>query len=95
MKIRDIKGIVEKLPEVKPEVDDISWGHSNYEINDKRNETIDTILNTDINLEDIVELDVDRMRKVIGELLGGYHDPIIKDIATAIAKAGILKWKNI
>jgi len=80
-KIRDIKGIVEKLPEI---VDNrLNW---------YRRET----LNTDINLEDIVEVDVGKITELFIDLMLEYERlDFVPQLSDVIAKAGILKWKNI
>jgi len=92
-KIKDIKGIVEKLPCV------------HYLSTNKY------ILNTELDINEIAELDVEGFKKLILEEYGrdenfnnnnGHKNATINVmrrelwwLAKAIAKTGILKWREI
>ena len=89
MKIKYIKGIAEKL-EAKRGTFLTSYGEG-------FDNAISDILDTDIKLEDIVEIDAWAVKKAIFEedmcSCEGYEN-VIKVLGSVIAKSNCIKWKE-
>ena len=104
MKIKNIKGIADKLPnmeyyfsmpqDIPEEVAEHLKKEHNYQakIFDRAK---DKLLSTDIDLQDIVEIDVDGIYDILEkELQSIFKYSEIDGIAQAIAKSGCIRWRS-
>ena len=103
MKLKDIKGIAEKLPKKTGEVfdpDHAMWG--NYDDSYYMGKgvgfdsAVEEVLNTDIDINDIVEIDVEKVTEILRPLIPQYYERYNKlnFYAKAIAKSGCIKFKE-
>ena len=67
----------------------------------RRNDTIDKVLNTDIQIDDIVEVDVDTIKDVVLDMSFKFSETGFRitngqvvELTNAIAKSGVIKWKE-
>ena len=97
MKIRDIKGIAEKLPK------ELHIPNDNYCVLTEEVYKKKELLSTDINLEDICEIDEIESKAIMRmyhELFYKYQEGkisiglIIQELSKAIAKYHCFKWKE-
>ena len=102
MKIKNIKGMADKLLGVVVQ---------GYRTKDNEKKEMDStlmhacreaIFNTDIDLNDIVEIDVEKLREYLiihhfsglpDEAADGVED-FVDDIIEGVAKSGCIKWKE-
>ena len=102
MKIKDIKGMADKLLGV------VAQG---YRTKDNEKKEMDStlmyacqeaIFNTDIDLNDIVEIDVEKLREYLiihhfsglpDEAADGVED-FVDDIIEGVAKSGCIRWRS-
>jgi len=92
VKIKDTK-IAEKLPEKKSRFKLFNTlSHSDSITTEKiYNEALSEVLNTDIDANECCEVDVEKVTKILTRMgiMGARQT-----IAEAIAKAGVIKWKE-
>ena len=94
MKIKDIKGIVSKLPKKQhPEMSDSVHHTFALEREYGYDMALDEVLNTDIDINDIVELDVEKIKEVL-KRQGTITDEDYEYVAKAIAEAKPYKEKK-
>lgn len=103
MKIKDIKGIAEKLPKLKNQflttnkvIRQMAWCDGRVSMHKE-------IMDTNLNIEDIVEVDVEKVKQIIlDSVLRQYawcHKDYkgkeeVADLVNAIAKSNCLKFKE-
>lgn len=87
MKIEDIKGIESKLPEI---------GSPAY--NSGKDKMLQYILNTDIDINDVAEVDVEKVFKLLALTFISRKEWSIKELqmaqAQVIAKSNCIRWRD-
>ena len=101
MKIKDIKGMADKLPKLKPQFLAVDRLETQRSICQGRCEMNEEVLSTDIDLQDIVEIDKQRLCELLkkspiiqaGEGIGGIELEV-EWLVRYITAKGCIRWKE-